>query len=390
MKISFVGDVHLGSGYHLGFEDANKKLNSRLLDFNNTLNYILDTSIQEKVEYLCFAGDLFRDNRPTNEQLNFFCHAIKKLVLHNIGVVIVIGNHDQTMKLSSYHVASFFSTLGVNNVLVGDKISPIKLLDKSGNLGAVLISMPYRNPQMLGLLDANTALKQIQAKFNSVLSLVKKEYEQIPTIVLAHYLVEGVSKFGVEIPNHEKEITLPISMFGEVDHTFVGHVHNSQTISKNPSIYVLGSIDRVDYGESNDNKSFCIFDTKTKSYKIMPLPVRPLYHIEFFPSSKEELEKHISSLQLDGAIVKLTLTVEPEILEYLTEDYIRDLLIKKNIHYCSGIHFIKAKKEQIELKETLDFDEVIEILSANIENDSIKQEVVSYAKEIARKLYVAL
>ena len=52
--------------------DQKTQLNSRLLDFSNTFNGIIDKFASRDVKIVVLAGDIFETRRPTSAQLNVF------------------------------------------------------------------------------------------------------------------------------------------------------------------------------------------------------------------------------------------------------------------------------------------------------------------------------
>ena len=78
MKIGIIGDVHIGASYSLGKTDPETQLNSRLLDYANTFNFIIDTFVKNKVSTVILTGDVFESKHPTTAQLNIFSKCLKR------------------------------------------------------------------------------------------------------------------------------------------------------------------------------------------------------------------------------------------------------------------------------------------------------------------------
>ena len=94
MKAVILGDVHFGVGAALGKTDKNKRLNSRLLDFSKTFDYVIDYMISNDVKIFIITGDIFEYRRPRASELGIFAEKIQRLEEHGIETHIVAGNHD--------------------------------------------------------------------------------------------------------------------------------------------------------------------------------------------------------------------------------------------------------------------------------------------------------
>src|SRR5690606_10388512 len=93
MKVVICGDSHIGAVFGLGGPNG-KGGNTRIDDYEKTLNYIVDYCIENNVDVFVQTGDAFDKRNPTAEQLEVFNRALKKLSTHNIFSVVIMGNHD--------------------------------------------------------------------------------------------------------------------------------------------------------------------------------------------------------------------------------------------------------------------------------------------------------
>ena len=71
-KIAIIGDCHFGAGYNMGNIDPKTQLNTRLLDFSNTFNKIVDRFSKKNVKTIILTGDIFETRHPTSAQLSAF------------------------------------------------------------------------------------------------------------------------------------------------------------------------------------------------------------------------------------------------------------------------------------------------------------------------------
>lgn len=87
MRILHSGDTHIGSRQY-GLED-------RRADFSQAFHKVVEIAIEEKVDAVVHAGDLFDDRTPSAEDLHETLHALVNLKNANIPFLAIVGNHEQ-------------------------------------------------------------------------------------------------------------------------------------------------------------------------------------------------------------------------------------------------------------------------------------------------------
>jgi exonuclease SbcD len=100
LKVLHTADVHLDlDGYGA---DSHTR---RYRDINHqAFRTVIDVAIQENVDLLLIAGDLFDSNRPSSDVVDF---AIEELRRAGRPTVIIPGNHDCVNTQSIYHRVNF-------------------------------------------------------------------------------------------------------------------------------------------------------------------------------------------------------------------------------------------------------------------------------------------
>jgi exonuclease SbcD len=96
------------------------------------------------------------------------------------------------------------------------------------------------------------------------------------------------------------------------DYIALGHLHRHQRLgtSSAPIVY-SGSIERVDFGERNEPKGFClvtIHDKKQTEYTFIETAARPFIQIDLEldgPNQTQQLLKVLSERELKGAVIKI-------------------------------------------------------------------------------------
>lgn len=132
LKILHLSDIHLGSGFSHGRINPETGLNSRLEDFDHSLGLCIDRAINEPVDLVLFTGDAFPDATPAPYIQQCFARQFRRLADHDIGAVLVVGNHDQHSQGNGGASLAIYRTLGVPGLLWAIALPPIALIRPTG------------------------------------------------------------------------------------------------------------------------------------------------------------------------------------------------------------------------------------------------------------------
>src|SRR5690554_2672288 len=97
IRFLHTGDLHLG----LEFRDINLNreiANERRLELWDTFERIVRKSIDDNVDFLFIAGDLFEEKYFTLRDMNRVVSTLSKA--QNVHIIITAGNHDTLNKKS--------------------------------------------------------------------------------------------------------------------------------------------------------------------------------------------------------------------------------------------------------------------------------------------------
>jgi len=134
MLFSHIADTHLGL----------KQYNSdeREQDVYDAFNQAIDISIQDHVDFVIFAGDIFENPKPNGNAILQMANALKRLKENKIDSFFILGEHDianikQNPVPYTYHNLGFSTYIGNGNpieykgiMLVGlDKIRPAQMIE---------------------------------------------------------------------------------------------------------------------------------------------------------------------------------------------------------------------------------------------------------------------
>ena len=132
MLFSHIADTHLGLKQY----DSDE----REQDVYDAFNQAIDISIQDHVDFVIFAGDIFENPRPNGNAILQMANALKRLKENKIDSFFILGEHDAPNKKGypvpyAYHNLGFSTYIGEGIpieykgiMLVGlDKIRPAQM-----------------------------------------------------------------------------------------------------------------------------------------------------------------------------------------------------------------------------------------------------------------------
>ncbi len=335
--------------------DPETGLSTRLLDFFNTFDFIVETAIKENVDAVVFAGDAYKTRDPNPTQQRGFGERIKKLA-KKIPVVLVVGNHDTPNAEGKANTLDIYSALEIENVYVSRKVELLNIPTKSGNLQIVTLPWLHKNDY-----------KTVGDKLNLLYGKITPDS---PAIFLSHCEVQGASygsEKGLAIAN-DVTIPLPLLQDKRLSYVALGHIHKHQVLGKNPLIVYSGSPQRIDFGEEKEEKGICLVEIKStihhpsSTFQFIPTNARKFLTItvDLKDNDKnptqtilDEINKH----KLEEKILRLIINIPGQLDAGIEMDKIKKAL--SNAHFIAGI---SRNVERIE-REKIDLGKDVESLT---------------------------
>jgi exonuclease SbcD len=357
VKIIHFADLHLGVENY-GRINPETGLSSRLTDFLSALDQLIDYALESSVDLVLFCGDAYKTREPSQTQQREFASRINRLATGNIPVFLLAGNHDMPNASWRATTTEIFSTLAVKNIYVSSNRPDIyNIPTASGNVQVVAVPW-LRRSTMLNREDyKNLNLEQVNERMQEALTRVISEKAAaldpaLPAVLAAHVLVgdakvgrgsESLMSIGQEPAVLLSNIALPA-----FDYVALGHIHKHQVLSENPPVVYSGSLERVDFGEENDEKGFYVVDIvpdpaagkRQVSFEFHPVNARRFLTIEAAPEA-DDLDPTATVLRaiagqatgVRDAVVRLKIDLPSSIEGQLRNNEIRDAL--KEAHYAT-------------------------------------------------------
>jgi DNA repair protein SbcD/Mre11 len=357
MRLLHFADAHIDMANY-GRHDPESGLPLRVLDFLKSLDAIIDTAIDEKVDLVIFAGDAYKDRTPAPTFQREWGKRIMRLSAAKIPTLLLVGNHDVSPSIGRANAIEEFDTLQVPFVRVIAK--PELITAQQLGIPVQVIGLPWisRSGLMAALETEETAPAEIFSQIEERLTALVQGYLEtidpaLPVILTAHASVQGAS-FGAErMVMLGADLVLPGSLVKDprLDYVALGHIHKPQDLNEgqHPPVIYPGSIERVDFGEAHDNKFFIVAEVergKTSVEWRKLKHIRPFVEAYIKLESAENVDEQLKvalpgAKKIKDAIVKLTVEYPRDYEKLINEAEIRE--------YTAGaFEFHLVKRPQME------------------------------------------
>lgn len=373
VKILHFADAHIDMANY-GRHDPQTGLPIRVMDFLKSLDEIVNTAIQEKVELVLFAGDTYKDRNPAPTFQREWGRRIIRLSQAGIPTLLLVGNHDLSPALGRAHAIEEFSTLMVPHVHVIDR--PVMLSpDDLEGLPLQVLALPWISRSgliaHLGLqgVDASRLYESLEARLTELIEgWLSQADPELPTVLTAHASVQG-AKYGAErTVMLGSDLLLSGSLVRDprLDYVALGHIHKSQNLNEgaHPPVIYPGSIERIDFGEAGDDKYFVLAEVSKGMTKVnwrRLENIRPFFDCHVRIKRQEEITAQLKGVlppedKIPGAIVRLVIEYPREWEPLIDETGLRE-------YASQAFEFHLVKRPQSEARVRLPSDRPVGSLS---------------------------
>lgn len=335
LKLLHFADAHIDMT-NFGSHDPETGLPERVMDFLRSLDTIVQAAIDEKVDLVIFAGDAYKDRAPAPTFQREWGRRLMRLSKAGIPTILLTGNHDISPSQRKAHAMQEFDTLAPEHIRVVSSLRLLTPADLEG-LPVQVLAIPWitragvMQSISAGETDEEDPLRVIENGVSDWLNLALNETNpSIPTILTAHASVAGAKLGNEQEIKIGRDVILPLGLVcnPRFDYVALGHIHRHQDLNlgSHPPVVYPGSIERVDFGEVNEEKGFVIAQIEKghTTYQWRKLPIRKF--IDRSVTLVDELnvnDKIIAAMpsqeELKDAIVRLKITY-PQGYEVLIDE----------------------------------------------------------------------
>ena len=265
MKIIHFADLHIGVENY-GTIDPETGLSSRLNDFLNVFDELVDYAIDQEIDLVILAGDVYKSRDPSQTHQREFAKRISRLSQEGIPTFVVVGNHDLPNSTNRATAVEIFPTLNVEGIFIGDTLNTQIIQTKSGNLQILSVPWP-RKGSILSREDSkglniDQVRMELERRLTEGVRLCAESLDtSLPAMLVGHVTVNGATVGSERSMMMGNDHTLLVSslQYPAIDYVALGHIHKHQIVSSNhPQIVYSGSLERVDFSEEHDAKGFCV------------------------------------------------------------------------------------------------------------------------------------
>ena len=352
MKILHFSDLHLGVESY-GHIDAATGLSTRQNDILSSLDRVIDYALQNDIDLVLFSGDAYKSREPSQTQQREFAKRINRISGSGIPIFLLIGNHDLPNAIGRATSTEIFDTLAIKNVHVSNKPDIYPIPTKHGTIQ--IVSLPWlRRSALLSKEDTkNLNFEQLNQRMQESLTdiintLAAKLDPGLPAILAAHIWVVG-AKLGTEkMMTIGQEHTLLLSNVANpaFDYIALGHIHKRQVLQNNPPVVYPGSLERLDFGDEDDEKGFYVIDIEPDENGKRKVA------FDFHPTNGRRfltIDVTLSALDIDPTAVVLKSIVEQQ-------EKVKDAIVRLQLSLPAEIEgLLKDNEIKNALKEAYFF-----------------------------------
>lgn len=262
MKFMHISDLHIG-----------KRVNdfSMLEDQAYIFDQIQSIIMQEKVEGVLIAGDIYDKAVPSAEAVQLFDDFLTELAAKKLPVFLIYGNHDSPERLAFGADLLRHSNVHVSPVYNG-KIEPIIVEDAYGELAVYLL--PFLKPAHVKHAFPEAEIGSYEEAVSYALSRISVDTNR-RNLMVAHQFVTGAAVCDSEELFIGGQDNISASLFADFDYVALGHIHGPQHIEQETVRY-CGTPLKYSFSEVNHKKSVTIVELKEKgTVELTTVPLIP-------------------------------------------------------------------------------------------------------------------
>jgi len=329
--------------------------------FLSAFDRLIDYALDNQVDLVVFCGDAYKTREPSLTQQREFARRIKRLSAGGIPAFLLIGNHDLPNAIGRATTIEIFDTLSIENIYVANKPGIFNIPTRHGIVQVAALPWLRRSALLSKEDTKNLDFHEINQKLQQVLtSIIAQQANDIdpslPSILAAHIWVLNARVGSEKTMTIGQEHMLLLSNVArpEFDYVALGHIHKQQVLLENPPVVYSGSLERLDFGEEEDQKGFYVIDIEPGTvkrqvrYNFYALSGRRFLSINVDIDSQESdpnqkvfdaISERMSEIK--DAIVRINIGIPANLVSRIKENEIKSVI--KDAYYAIVAKDIKRE-----------------------------------------------
>jgi len=278
-------DIHVKllhtSDWHVG---KTLKGRNRLEEHKAVLAEIVKIAVDNDVDAVLVAGDLYETSAPTADAQALMVRTLMRLARQGIEVVVIAGNHDHGATLEAYK--PLMAEVGIHiygQVRAAENGGVYRFTARSTGEEAVIAVLPFlsqRYAVKAAELIANTPAQNVgtydQMVRDVLDNLTGAFTDATVNVVMAHLTcINGTFGGGERAAQSIFEYAVPAGIFPSTAHyVALGHLHRRQSLPAACPVHYSGAPFPVDFGEQDNTHVVCLVEVSpTTPAKVTDIPI---------------------------------------------------------------------------------------------------------------------
>lgn len=321
-------DLHLGAPFK-GLRTIAPAWADILLEaIPEAFRKIIDTALDQQVDFVVFAGDIFDNSHPSYADFSLFVSGLRQLNQAGIPVYFVTGNHDPYISWDNS-----FAALPENAHLLGATKPEFACFERDG--------------KPLALIGGRGYYTQSWPSEENISEGISRETAMADLGVSAPFMI-GILHTGLDIDVTRSPVNPKHLLKKDVDYWACGHVHQPRILpsKEDPRIVYSGCPQGRDMKEEGEHGVFKVTLTTDAPAEVEFIPTAKVawQHVMLDVSEcatiSEVQEKIVSAEFAQNAetrcqrmIFRITLTGRSSLHEELTAQVLEDMRVILNDGY---------------------------------------------------------
>lgn len=319
IRLVHFADLHIGMENY-GRLDPATGTSSRVRDFLERLDEVVDYALEHQADLAIFAGDAFKNREPDPTQQREFAQRIKRLA-DQVPTLLLVGNHDMPGMAVKASAVDIFQALSVPGVIVGHKGGWQEVTTRRGPLFLAWMPYPMRNRLLAHDEHQGKTIDELEQALRQTVSDILAELAEeadrhdMPRILAGHFSVAEAKLGSERTVMLGRDVAVMTSTLADPawDYVALGHIHRHQDLHPGgaPPVVYSGSLERIDFGEEREPKGFCWVEVERGAarWQFVPVRARPFQTLRVDARPAEDataaVVEAVERAHAEGAVVRV-------------------------------------------------------------------------------------